>query len=283
MLPCAEADIVERMGQRTRDSRAEANDSVVQGAQSIRRAVQLLRAIASRGRDGARLVDIAQTTHLEEPTARRILKSLIAEGVVTQNGGNRRYLLGPLVFELGLAATPQFNLQQLCGPSLVRIAEKTGDTVFLTVRSGYDSVCIDRKEGAFPIKTLTLEVGTRRPLGVGAGGIALLMKLSDNEVNEILLANTRRFDQFGGINVAVLRPMIERARQLGYALNDRQATPGAISVGLPLSNRFGPPVAAISIGAISSRMESARRRELVGVLRQEIKVLDGLLRETNVV
>ncbi len=271
------------MAQPTRNSSPGATDSVVQGAQSIRRAVQLLRAIASRGRDGARLVDIAQTTHLEEPTARRILKSLIAEGVVTQNAGNHRYLLGPLVFELGLAATPQFNLQQLCGPSLVRIAERTGDTVFLTVRSGYDSVCIDRKEGAFPIKTLTLEVGTRRPLGIGAGGIALLMKLSDNEVNEILLANSRRFDQFGGIDVAALRPMIERARQLGYALNDRQATPGAISVGLPLSNRFGPPVAAISIGAISSRMESARRRELVGVLRQEIKILDGLLREANLV
>ncbi len=271
------------MGQRTGPSRPSAGDSAVQGAQSIRRAVQLLRAIASRGRDGARLVDLAQTTHFEQPTARRILKSLMAEGVVMQNSGNRRYSLGPLVFELGLAATPEFNLQQLCGPSLLRIAEKTGDTVFLSVRSGHDSVCIDRKEGAFPIRTLTLDIGTRRPLGIGAGGIALLMKLSDNEVNEILAINSHRLGQFAGIDVAALRPMIERARQLGYALNDRQVTPGAISVGLPLPNRFGPPVAAISVGAISSRMGSARRRQLAGVLRQEIEILDGVMREINVV
>jgi DNA-binding IclR family transcriptional regulator len=253
----------------------------VRGAQSIHRAAQLLRAIASRGRDGARLVDLTQHTHLEQPTARRILKSLIAEGIVMQQPASRRYMLGHLVFELGLAAAPQFNLKQLCEPSLLRIAERTSDTVFLSVRSGYDSVCIDRKEGAFPIKTLTLDIGTRRPLGIGAGGLALLMDLPDSEVDEILATNANRLRRFSALDVPTLQGMIQRARELGYALNDRQATPGAISVGLPLTNRYGPPVAAISIGAISSRMGSARQRELAGVLREEVKLLEGLLREAT--
>src|SRR3989304_4526478 len=92
-------------------------------------------------------------------------------------GGVRRAGMGQRAFELGLAAAPRFNLPDMFRPSLHRIAEKTGDTVFLTARSGNDSVCIDRKEGSFPIKTFTLEVGARRPLGAGAGGPAALMLL----------------------------------------------------------------------------------------------------------
>ncbi len=265
----------------TRKAAKSGQDDKVPGAQSIHRAALLLRAIASRGRDGARLVDLTHQAHLERPTARRILKSLIAEGIAMQQPQTRRYLLGHLVFELGLAAAPQFNVQQLCAPSLARIAEETGDTVFLTVRSGYDSVCIDRKEGAFPIKTLTLDVGTRRPLGVGAGGIALLMGLPDAEAEEILATNSRRIRQFAGINVSVLRTMVQRARSLKYALNDRQVTPGAISLGLPVTNRYGPPVAAISIGAIADRMGVARQRELAAVLSREVKVLEKLFSEAT--
>ncbi|HZQ61201.1 MAG TPA: helix-turn-helix domain-containing protein, partial [Casimicrobiaceae bacterium] len=147
------------------------------GTQSIQRAAMLVRVIASRSRTGMRLSEVVQHAHLERSTARRILKCLAAEGLVTQDAASRRYFLGPLVFELGLAAAPRFNLVDTCRPSLQRIAEKTGDTVFLTVRSGYDSVCLDRREGSFPIKALMMEPGTRRPLGAGAGGLALLMLL----------------------------------------------------------------------------------------------------------
>jgi DNA-binding IclR family transcriptional regulator len=262
-------------------SRHQTGTVAVAGAQSVHRAALLMRAIASRGRDGARLVDLTQHTRLERPTARRILKSLVAEGIVLQEPANRRYFLGHLIFELGLAAAPQFNLQRLCEPLLTRIADRTGDTVFLTVRSGFDSVCLDRKEGAFPIKTLTLEVGTRRPLGVGAGGIALLMNLPDAEVDEIMAANANRLRQFGSIDGPILRSMIERGRGLGYALNDREVTPGAISVGLPLIDKYGPAVAAISVGAISNRMVPARQREVATILAREVKVLEGLFHEAT--
>lgn len=91
----------------------------------------------------------------------------------------RRYFLGHLIFELGLAASSNFNLRDIRQSSLMRLADRTGDAVFLTIRSGYDTVCIDRKEGSFSIRALTLGVGTRRSLGVGAGGLALLMSLPD--------------------------------------------------------------------------------------------------------
>lgn len=251
------------------------------GTQTIQRASLLMRLLASRSRGGLRLAEVVKNSGLEHPTVHRILKGLMAEGLVTQDAGTRRYLLGPLVYELGLAAAPQFSLPDICRPSLQRIAEKTGDTVFLTARSGNDSVCIDRKEGSFPIKTFTLEVGARRPLGAGAGGLALLMLLPDEAVDDIVRANAARFGSYNNLTVPSLLKALERSRALGYALNDIHNTAGATTLSLPIVNRYGEPFAAISIGAISSRMTDERQKELVSILRKEVRAIETAMREAT--
>jgi len=264
-----------------RSPRQHGNAVEVSGTQSIQRAIGLLRAIASRGHTGSRLVDLAQHSKLSGPTVHRMLKCLMAENIVTQDTGSHRYFLGSLIFELGLAAAPQFNLRQICEPALRRIAEKTGDTVFLIARSGFDAVCIDRKEGSFPIKALTLEVGTRRPLGVGAAGMALLLPLAEDQIEEIVAGNATHLKEHGNLNVPTLMSRIKRSKELGYALNDRQETPGAVSLGLAILNPYGPPYAAISIGAISSRMSAERQKEIASVLRTEVRLLEQLLGEAT--
>lgn len=251
------------------------------GTQSIQRAALLVRLIASRSRPGSRLADVVQHSQLERSTVRRMLKCLIEEGFVRQDAESRRYALGPLVFELGLAAAPQFNLVDLCRPALARLAEATGDTVFLTVRSGYDTVCIDRREGSYPIRTLTLDVGTRRPLGAGAGGLALLMPLPDAEIKAIVNANAVRLRGYNNLTVPSLTAMLERARELGYALNDNHITAGATSIGLPIISRYGQPFAAISVGAISSRMNAERQRKVAALLRKEVRTVERALSDAT--
>jgi DNA-binding IclR family transcriptional regulator len=249
------------------------------GTQTIERASLLVRLIASRSRTGMRLAEVVQHSKLERPTAHRILKCLVDEGFLMQAEDSHQYFLGPLIFELGLAASPQFNLSDICRGSLERIAGKSGDTVFLSVRSGYDSVCIDRREGAFPIKALTLEVGTRRPLGVGAGGLALLLRLPDQEVEEIVRANAKRLAAHHNLTVPLLQKALQRSKKLGYALNDSHIVAGATTLGLPIVNRYGHPFASLSMAAISSRMAPARQAELAGMLAQEVALIERAMQE----
>ena len=84
--------------------------------------------------------------------------------------GSRRYTLGALAFELGVAAAPYFSLDRLAGPALARLATNTRDIVFLNVRSGFESVCIARHEGRAALKAYTVDVGTRRPLCLRPAG-----------------------------------------------------------------------------------------------------------------
>src|SRR5690606_39494348 len=65
--------------------------------------------------------------------------------------------------------------------------------------SDLDAVCIDRAEGSFPIRVLTQNVGTRRPLGIGSGSLALLAAAPDDEVDNILRRNASRLKDYPNV------------------------------------------------------------------------------------
>lgn len=247
------------------------------GTQSIERAVRILRELAMFGPAGTGVSKLVPRTKLEYATVYRILQCLAKEGLVHRDHRSRRYTLGKLICELGLSAPPLMNLRDLCEPITSRVAERTGDTVFLNVRSGLDALCIDRREGTFPIKTLIFEIGHRRPLGVGAGGLALLMAMPPQEAEKIIRINAPRLYHAGNLTTQKLLEMVRRARDLGYAVVEDVVVKGVTVVSLP----FGPPnaaaTAAISVASVVSRMPVSRQKEVVGLLQSEVRELERLL------
>src|SRR5512134_516644 len=222
------------------------NGNRLTGTQSIERALTLLREIAAHNRSGSRLLDLATRTGLQRPTVHRMLKCLATESMVQQDPDTHRYYLGSMVFELGLSAAPRFNLRETCHPSLTRIAEATGDTVFLTQRSGLDAVCLDRHEGTFPIKTFTLEIGMRRPLGVGTGSLAILSALPEEEVKHIIAANAPRLPEYGLTQTSLIA-QVKKAQKLGYAVREMPSLAGVRSIGQALHNQAGTAFASLSV------------------------------------
>ena len=102
--------------------RQRARPATPPGTQAIHRAAGMLHEIALHRRDGLRLVDLVKRTGLEQPTVHRILKCLVAEGMVMQDPRTRSYLLGQRIFEFGLAAASHFNLRDYCQAALARLA-----------------------------------------------------------------------------------------------------------------------------------------------------------------
>jgi DNA-binding IclR family transcriptional regulator len=205
---------------------------------------------------------------------------LVGENLLQQDE-RRRYFLGIVAFELGLSAAPRFNLRDLCVASLDRLASKTGDMAFLTVRSGSEAVCLDRKEGDYPIRTHTFEIGARRPLGIGAGSLAILSALPAEEIRRIVSANAGRLKAYSGLTEENLLVQVEQAQKLGYTVREGSVS-GARAIGTPIRNRFGEPFAALSISAISSRMSENRHPELIALLRTEVKAVEKRLSQESV-
>lgn len=73
-----------------------------------------------------------------------------------------RYVIGRQVSELALARQSRSPLLVAAEPYLAKVSAQLGDTLFLTVRTGLDTLCVARRIGSYPIQVLSIEVGARR-------------------------------------------------------------------------------------------------------------------------
>jgi DNA-binding IclR family transcriptional regulator len=122
-----------------------------EGAQSVHRAILLLRTVAASNEHGMRLSQIAKKAELSIPTAHRILTALASEGFLEYNLSSKCYHIGIELYALGSKAQ-QFALREKYRTCLENIARETLDSVYLVVRSGFDALCIDDIEGKSTIR-----------------------------------------------------------------------------------------------------------------------------------
>ncbi|MCB2193212.1 MAG: IclR family transcriptional regulator [Deltaproteobacteria bacterium] len=243
------------------------------GVQSIHRAIGLLRAVVANNERGISLAALARECDLHVATARRMLGALEAEGLINYDSVTKLYHLGIELFYFGAAAY-QFQMRDRYRHVLERIAQRTEDTAFLLVRSGNDALVIDRVEGAFPIRTLTHEVGQRSPLGMGAGSTALLASLPEKKIRAVIQSNKRRYAQYKNSTTDDVWRLVDHFREHGYSLTGGVFIPEAVGLGRAVHDASGEVVAAISVAAIQQRMDPERREMVAEIIKQEIEAME---------
>jgi DNA-binding IclR family transcriptional regulator len=253
------------------------SSSNLKHAGPIKRAMVLLRALATAGPRGLPLSRLALDSGLPPSTVHRLLSQLVSEGAARQIDETRCYALGQIVFELGLAAEQQFDLRAACRPAVERLALEAGDTVYVVIRSGDEAVCIERHEGPSPIRVMTLQVGSRRPLGLGAGGLAILAALPELERNAILNKVAPPIANDHGIGPKTLRDSLAAAQRQGYSLIRNRITPGVTAIGIPFFDSLHRPLGAISIAAINARMTPAHLAILRPQLHKAARAIESAL------
>lgn len=242
---------------------------------TVERVARILRQLASSGESGARLTDLALALELSKPTLHRLLGALVEAGMARHNAETKCWRLGELSAMLGQSST-RITVATEARQSLIRLAAATQDTVFVSVREGAAAICVGSQTGSFPIRTHTLNVGDQRPLGVGAGSLALLAFLSDAEIEEVVSRNQTWLASYPLFTPRFLRKQVSETRARGYSLNRGQVIPGMSAVGVAAMGSDGRPIAAFSVASISERVVNARERELVALLRAEAEILSSV-------
>jgi DNA-binding IclR family transcriptional regulator len=246
---------------------------------NIARLLAVLDALSQASAEGLRLTDVMDAAGLGKTTAHRILNGLAAHGLADQDPESRRYFIGLKMLSWANTARDRFSFARFAEPALLRLSRQTSDTVYLVVRLGDEIVCTDAREGSFPIRVLTLNVGDRRPLGIGAGSLSILACLSDEEVDAYFARNGDMLTRYPFDEVS-LREMIAAARKNGYAYNNihvlhgMENMPGMAGIGLAIRRRDGVPVAALHLTAITSRLDPPRRDNIVAALRNEVERIE---------
>ena len=237
------------------------------GTQSLERGAQLLKELAARGTVGWRLSDLARRCELDKGTAHRIMAFFVRERLARQREGDRRYVPGPLLFELSLALPGYAGFQAACVPHLARAASRAGGFAFLCLRSGGDFVCA-ANAGDASIKALSHEVGLRRPLVVSAGGVAIVLALPPEEARAVVAENMKRVQKSGEVRVKAVERMLRRSESHGYGVHLSDVVPRVNTYGVAIRDARGAPFASISIAGASEDFPHARAPELLAVLAE---------------
>ncbi|GGJ46774.1 MULTISPECIES: IclR family transcriptional regulator [Pseudomonas syringae group] len=258
------------------------------GVGAVSRLFAVLRCLGECDEGGERVTQLAQRVGLSQPTTHRLLRSLMDEGMVEQDLLSKRYRLSIEFFALAARAGNTGNLRDVVRPSLLRLSASLGDSLFLLARSGFDAICLDRSEGPYPIRTFTGDIGGRVALGVGQGSLAILAFLPEDERETVIAYNLPRLKDFHLYDEVFLRSEVENVRRLGYAGRNTGALPGMAGLAVPILDRNGRAVAALSVATITDRLGPDRLMTVVELLKREataigakINPFDPLLRRPS--
>lgn len=258
------------------------------GVGAVSRLFAVLRSLGDSPEGGERVTQLAERIGLSQPTTHRLLRSLMEEGMVEQDARSKRYRLSLEFFALAARAGRSGNLRELVRPALLRLSASLGDSLFLLARSGFDAICLDRSEGPFPIRTFTGDIGGRVALGVGQGSLAILAYLPEDERETVIRYNLPRLRDFHLYDEVFLRSEVENVRKLGYAGRNTGVLQGMAGLAVPILDREGRAVAALSVATITDRLGPDRLPTVVELLKREaaaigprINPFDPLLRRPS--
>jgi DNA-binding IclR family transcriptional regulator len=240
----------------------------VAGTQAIRRAMDVVRAVAQLQRANASLSRVAHAAGLNQSTAFRILRSLVEERMLYFDEQDRTYHLGLLAFELGLATKSNARVLSFWQPAVEQVAQRTRLTTYLMARSDREAVCLLCEQGSMAIRAMPMVVGQRLPLGIGAGSMAILSTLSDGEIEDILSSQPGQYDVFpqGAAQLDAIKGQAAEARAAGFAMTNGTVAPGLSGIGVPVLPRQGLLQLAISVSAVVDRFNPAEARQIAEII-----------------
>ena len=221
------------------------------GTQSINRALALLEAFPKYGPEIG-LSELSRNLNLNKTTTYRMIKALESKGYISYTPVGRKYRLGVKVFELGSYYQSKLDIRSFALPYLKVLTENTKEASFLCVRNGNDAICIERVETENKDEYFALRVGGRQPLHCGAASRALLVEMSDEELETYAIdtglpALTPRTIT----TVSELKNDVMVTKNQGYVYSNEDVTIGIVALGVPIRDYSGKVVAAISVSGIA--------------------------------
>lgn len=224
---------------------------------SVDNALRLL--LLFRERKSIRLSDASQYLGVANSTAHRLLAMLVHHEFVEQDPGQRTYVAGPALVEIGLAAVRGMDLRTSARPVLEELAARSGETALLSRLEGDTVVCLDSIESKKALRVAT-QAQLTLPAHCTASGKALLAVLPNEEFRRLYPARVRLPGPTVKTirNRAALERALDEVRERGFATSEEESEEGLSSIAAVVRDSRGRVVAALSVSGPVSRIDARR-------------------------
>lgn len=215
--------------------------------------------------------DVVARTGLPRSTVFRSLRTLVDDSflIQTSSGAGSRYMLGPRILQLGLAARANLSSEELVAGPALDLARETGETVTFSIVDVPWRLCtyvIDAPSDLRHVAT----VGTRYPLNLGAAGKVLLANLAPSVIASVLKGTELNREQ-----TAALLAQLDDIRREGYAISVGERVPDITAVAAPVF-ASGHLLGSVAVSGPEERLSRSMPQHRDAVVRVAHHIADRM-------
>jgi DNA-binding IclR family transcriptional regulator len=218
--------------------------------------------------EGLAVSELARRLRMPKSEAHRLLATFIKRGFALKDEPTQHYRLSVRTAAIGHRFFGKIRLEQLCQPTLDRLAMRAGELTRLALIDPSGLIFVANAQGASSGLRYDAELG--RPLTTlhgTANGRAWLATLDEDEA--VALVKSRSFILPAGYDHSVvtdeasLRAELGLTRTRGYALSLEESVAGIASIAVAIRDRGdGSTIGTVSLSGPTVRLTPARIAEL---------------------
>ena len=201
---------------------------------AVEQASRVLLCLGENGRFNMKLTEICKEVGIHKSKGHSILNTLSQFGLVEKDPRTRTYSLGTALIFLSRHVLDHLSYPDIVAPFLEDLARETSGTALFGLINGEQVFVVAKHEGNQNVWFARL--GHRFHITLGAHGKAIAAFLPEEEREKILARKRVYFYglDISRLNMKQLREELDRCRELGYAQDVGEITPGVNFVSAPV-------------------------------------------------
>lgn len=225
--------------------------------------------------NGATLQELSKQTGINKTSVHRMLATFEDSGYVSQVSANKEYRLTMKLLHIGQAAMNS-DVTGIVKPYLTTLMGKVNETINFLSFDGDNIIYKDKLEPADAFFRTRAYVGQHSPMYCSAAGKCYLAFSSDRVRQAYWQRNFSTMKQLT-VNTILDKEeffaVLDEIQARGYAIDDEENEAGISCVSVPVRDKSGCPIYAVSISSLTPKIRQKGYAELA----KEIKVITELL------
>ena len=244
--------------------------------QSVERALDILETLSLK-KDGWQITALAKKLNLKVSTVHNLMKTLVSRNYAEQVKETLKYKLGYKSFHLSQNYSDKDKLISLTKVHLEKLNKACNDLVFLGALKDHDLICLAAIKSNHPLSVNPNQVYTHK-LHCTAAGKVLLAACQPEELKLIIEKHgLPEFTKKTITDFSKLQLELEKIREQGYSAVSDESVEGISAIGVPVNDSTGRIVASLAIGIPTIRMTSAKKQEMIKMLRETVVEISKFL------
>jgi IclR family KDG regulon transcriptional repressor len=210
---------------------------------------------------------ISHRLNIPLSTTYRYLETLEERGFLTKVNDSKNYKLGFTAFQLGNIIAIQLRLVNIALPHMKSLALLSGETVFLSIISGWRTLVLETVETRTRIK-LSVDRGSTLPLYAGAPSKILLAYQKESFIDSLFQkVILTKYTENTPTDPMAIREELLTIREQGFAFSYQEVDLGACAIAAPIRDGKGNVIACIAAAGPRERFSEENKPRLIQMVK----------------